>query len=493
MEGNLRVDPLPRVERYADASEGPWHRSARARLFILVFGLVFVVGLIYTLLQPAVYRSSATVLMSAPSAIDAAVSEADIQSVAIQRKILLGTEITERLATELNQQEAIALGAAELRNLLQVDPVPDTNLVEMYAQGSDDELLPLLVTNWIDVYLAIRAEDIEQRKQQTLQIVQDELDGLAIKLEVARAALDRYRQEHEIISMERQENEVLSRLDGLNKALNNAVEEETKTGAYLDTLRQAIARGAQVVPQSERVGVEELDKELRELQAQMLEVSKRYTPEYIEKQPQLRAIPVRIEELKTALAAALSQGREAELSNALRAHAAAQQTVADLERKLDEHKASVSEFNTIYATHQALVEDLAGLEQLNRDTQARQVQVEVRQVEKYPQVSVIERPGRESERIGPDYLLLLGGPPGAALGLGIFSVWLMGFLSPKVAQPAYVTLSGVHMYPQDGAQLAYNPAQADPRLSREELARLEGRAAADEGADTGPGVGDKPQ
>ena len=31
------------------------------------------------------------------------------------------------------------------------------------------------------------------------------------------------------------------RLDGLNKALNNAIEEEAKTRAYLDTLREAIA------------------------------------------------------------------------------------------------------------------------------------------------------------------------------------------------------------------------------------------------------------
>ena len=144
-----------------------------------------------------------------------------------------------------------------------------------------------------------------------------------------------------------------------------------------------------------------------------------------------------------------------------------------MQRKLDQHKQDVAEFNTIYATHQALAEDLAGLEQLNRDTQARLVQVEVRQVEKYPQVSVIDRPAPESERIGPDYLLLLGGTLGAALGLGIFSVWLYGFLSPKRDQPAYVTLSGVHLYPQEvSGQLGYS-TQPDPRLSQDSTPRLE--------------------
>ncbi len=338
MDTNPRVEPLPRFERYRDNPEEPWHRSPRARLFGLVAGLTLVVGVIWTLLQPVVYRSSATVLMSAPSAIDAEVAAADIQSVAIQRKILLGEDITRRLAAELDATGAAGLDATELRHLLRVDPVPDTNLVEMSAQGADGELLPRLVDTWIDVYLAVRAEDIEQRKAQTMQVVQDELDGLAVKLEQARAALDDYREEHEIISVERQENEVLARLDGLNKALNNAIEEEAKTRAYLDTLREAITRGAQVVPQGDRRDVEAMDTELRELQVQMLEMSKRYTPEYIEKQPQLRAIPERIEELKAKLAQALSQGRAAELANATQAHAAAQQTVADLQRKLDEHK-----------------------------------------------------------------------------------------------------------------------------------------------------------
>jgi polysaccharide biosynthesis transport protein len=474
MNEHPQVEPLSRFGSYPGERAGePWHQSGRARLFGLVFCVTLVIGVVWTLLQPVVYRSSATVLMSAPTAIDAEVTEADIQSVAIQRKILLGEEITGRLAAELAESGGADLDADEIHSLLQVDPVPQTNLVEMSAQGADSELLPKLVKRWIDVYLAIRANEIEQRKEQTMLIVQDELDGLADKVEQARIALDQYREEHEIISVERQENEVLARLDGLNSALNNAIEEEVKTRAYLDALQTSISKGQPVVPQTERRGVEAMDRELRELRAQMVEMSKLYTPDYIDKQPQLRAIPERIEELEAKLAQALSQGRNAELSRARQAHAAAQQTVSDLQRKLDDHKQRVSRFNTIYATHQALVEDLASLEELNRDTQARMVQVEVRQVEKYPQVSIIDRPGLNSRRIGPDYLLFLGGTLCAAIALGVFSVWLYGYLGPRSAQPAYVTLSGVHLYPQDvSGELAYT-TQPAPRLATNETPLLE--------------------
>jgi uncharacterized protein involved in exopolysaccharide biosynthesis len=448
------------------------------------------------------YRSSATVLMSAPRAIDAVISEADVQNVAIQRTILLGSGITRRLLLELQDRYGIEVGPVYLRDVLLVEAVPETNLVEMAAQGEEDELLPTVVETWIDVYLEVRAEDIAQIKNNTLQIVQDELDGLAIKLEEGRDALEQYREDNEILSVERQENQVMARLDGLNKALNTAIEEEVKAGANLETLRAAIRRGAKVVPKSDTRSVAALENELQTLRAQMIELNNRYTMEYINKQPKYRTIPQRIEELEVELAGAYSQGRDVELAAAGQAHAAARQTVRDLQQKLDDHKAGVAKFNRIYATHQALAEDLARLEELNREAQARLVQVEVRQVEKYPQVSIIERPGSSAERIGPDYLVLIGGTLVVALGLGVFSVWLYGYLGHRKQQPAYITLSGVHLYPQEvSGELSYT-SQPDPRLARSETRLLQdeehggsGKDAADESpgsnADPGEEPGDK--
>ena len=459
-----RVEALPRFEPYRrGAQEVPWHRSAKGRLFTATFGGVFLIGILWTLLQPTVYRSSATVLMSAPTAIDAVVSEANIQNVAIQRTILLGEEITARVLGGLSGAHEDRLDASYLREVLRVEPVPYTNLIEMIAQGADEELLPTLVDTWIDIYVEVRADDIGQRRDHTVQQVQDELAGLALKIEQARDALELYREQNNIISAKREENEVLARLDGLNKALNSAIEEEVKAKVYLDSLRESINKGQAVIPKSEMRSLMSLENELQQLRVEMVEMTKRYTMEYIEKQPAMRAIPQRIAVLEREIASQLSQGQALELATAQQADYAARRAVVELQKKLDEHKQAVSRFNRIYATHEALVEDLAGLEELNRDTQSRLVQVEVRQVEKYPQVSVIERP-RISERIGPDYLLLLGSTLAAALGCGILSVWLYDFLGEDKIQPAYVTLSGVHLYPQEvSGELAYT-SQPDPRL-----------------------------
>ncbi len=458
-----RLETMPRRENFGGVDPGePWHRSGRARLFAWVFGLTLIVGLAWTGLQPVVYSSGATVLMTAPRAIDAEISDADIQNVAIQRTILLGNEIIARLV-ETSDQQGTNVSAVDLRNMLSVQPVPETNLVELSARGEEEERLPILVNDWISVYMELRAEDIALNKDRTSNAVRGEIDALAEKLEQARDALEQYRQEHDILSVERPENVVMARLNGLNTSLNDAIEEEVKARANLDTMRAASQRGEHLVPRDQRRDVTALENELQSLRAQHVEMKKRYTMDYIDRQPQFRMVRERIAELELELADIYRQGEQAELASAEQTYAAAQQTVAELQRKLDEHKSSVAEFNRIYATHQALANDLARLEELHREAQARLVQMQVSSVEKYPQVAVIEQ-AREAVRVGPDYLLLVGGTLLAALGLGVFSVWLTGFLSARAPQPSYVTLSGVHLYPrEEGGQLVY-ASQADLRL-----------------------------
>jgi succinoglycan biosynthesis transport protein ExoP len=457
------------------------YASARRRVFLLTFITAALAGIVYTLLQPSQYESSATVLMSAPTAIDQQMLDADVQGVAIQRRILTGGEITGKLSRALSENYGIGLDPVELRAYLQVEPVLETNLLELAAVGTEATLLPPLVETWIDVYSETRSADIESRKSRTLAEVEGELGELAVRLEQTRERLDAFRAENEIISMERQENEVLARLDGLNKALNNAIEQEVNSKAYLDTLRASLKEGGQVVPDSQRSDVSAMAERLAELRAQLAELRARYTDEYITKDARLREIPEQISELESTLSLAYEDGSRTELANAERAYRAARESVADLEARLSEHKQAVADFNTIYATHEALVADLARLEELNRETQARLVQIEVRQVEKYPQVSVVEWPQATAQRIGPPYLKLLGATAVFSLLLSIFAVWLYTYLHPKPEQPAVITLSGLHMYPQGEAQALEVAEKLQGIGSADDPRRLASRSDSDDG------------
>ena len=75
-----------------------------------------------------------------------------------------------------------------------------------------------------------------RQKDSTLRQVDGEMTALESRLQQARDALDAYREKHDIVSAKREENAVLAQLEGLNRALNDAVAEEVRTGAYLETL-----------------------------------------------------------------------------------------------------------------------------------------------------------------------------------------------------------------------------------------------------------------
>jgi succinoglycan biosynthesis transport protein ExoP len=453
----------------ADDFQEEHRQRVRRRVFSLAFVATLVIGLVYTLLQPRLYQSSATVLMSAPTAIDEQMLDADVQGVAIQRRVLLSSEITTRLAARLRREHGFDLDSGDLRDLLSVAAVPETNLLELRVTSSTRDLPPVLAEAWIAEYAQTRAGEIETRKARTLREVEDELASLALRLSDARAALAAYRAEHEIISPEREQNAVLSRLDGLNEALNEAAQEEVRSRAYLDALRRSLAAGEPALPESERAEVAAMGTQLAELRADLAEARARYTDEYIRKDPRLRDISQQIEELESAIGHAYGEGSEAELANAERAWETARASVAELERRLEAHKQDVLAFNTVYAEHEALVEDLAALEELNRLSQARLAQVSATPTERYPQLAVIDEPAAQAVRVGPDYLLLLGASIGAAFAAGIFAAWLYGYLNPRRQQPGYVTLSGVHMYPTDPAQLGASDTQRLERLGDGQL------------------------
>jgi uncharacterized protein involved in exopolysaccharide biosynthesis len=437
-----------------------------------VAGTVLLTGLTWVALQPAQYRVSASVLMSAPVALDAEAAQADIQAVAIQRRILLGERVIAGTLDRFNAGSGQSLGRPELAGMLDVTPLPDTNLVEMSAQGPQAEHLPLLVNDWIDVYLELRAEEVSASKALTEQRVDGEMRGLDRKLAEARSALASYREQHSIVSAERQENEILSRLEGLNTSLNTAREEEVKARAHLQTLEEAIRNGERVVPGDEQRALERLETELQTLRGEMSALERRYTDQYIDRQPQYRAIRERIAALAQEVAAAYADGQATEIADARQAYAAARQTVRELDQQLSEQQRVASEFSGVFATYRSLVADLERLEEMYREWQARIVQVELRDVEKYPPVDVVDRPPAEAERIGPDYVLLIGGVLLAALAAGIGAVWLYAFLAPKRETPAYVTLSGVHLYPgETGGGITYQGSQ-QPRLPPEQRERL---------------------
>jgi len=192
-----------------------------------------------------------------------------------------------------------AMALLVLAGCASTPPVPETNLVEISAEGANPKFLPLLINTWIDVYLDARAEEVKQLAGSTQLIVEDEVEGLGEKVAAARIELEKFRKNNDISSTGREENEALARLKGLTESLNKANEDEIKARSHLNAVKTSISRGKAVVPEDEKASLTDLEKRLQDMRDKLAELDKKFTRDYLDLQPDLKSIPEQIKTLET--------------------------------------------------------------------------------------------------------------------------------------------------------------------------------------------------
>ncbi|MFK5949837.1 MAG: integrase, partial [Methylococcales bacterium] len=411
--------------------------NLRGKVFILTFLVSIIVGISINYSRPAVYQSSATLLTSAATDVDQASRDVDFQQVSIQKQKLLGAELLTRTLLKLKSQDngldLTDLTLADIRNMLKVEPIKETNLLNMTANGSPPELLAMVVNTWIDVYLEARAANVKNAASNTEERINGELIELTNKIDQAREQIDVFRKKHDISSILREENELPATLIGLTKAFNDANEQLLKSKAKLDAVNQAIASGQEVVPDYDQTNLTNLEKEYRKLTAQMAEFDKHFTRDYLQYKGSMKYIPGRIKELEQIIKKTRKKGKGIVRTVASQDYYAAKQVVKKLRTQLDEHKVKAANFATLFSKHKKLMDDLESMELMAREKQDRLVKIQSTQYEKYPQVDVVERASINLQAISPDYKVGLYIVFISSLILAFFAVWLREFLVQQTA------------------------------------------------------------
>jgi succinoglycan biosynthesis transport protein ExoP len=495
--------PVNELPPPAGTGESPTASHRRPLLFAAVFLLSLAVSFAYVWLRKPVYQAAASLLTVAPAAIDRGAAQADPEHVAVQRQTLLGTPVLEETQRRLQGEggaEHVAIqrdtllgvplleetrrrlsdegegaGAAvptvdDLHGMLSVEPVPETNLVELRARGSEASLLAPVVNAWIDAYQALREQAVRESKDNTSAALEDEFLQLGQKVEAKRRELDEFRLAHDILTKEGSDNQAMARLKGLNEALNKASEEEVLAAAKVDAIRDAIARGEPVVPPEEQQGLENLEKRAQDLREQVKDLRKRYTPQYVALQPQLKLIPEQLVQTEDSIRKMLEDGKHASLSQAEQARNSARQSVQQIRRQIGEHKRDAAEFTARFAEHNALAADLERLETLYRETQARLVQIEAKPTEKYPQLQVVERAYTPKQPLWPDYWRDSGIALGGSLGAALLVLMIHDYLMRRERAPAGFKLPDIQVFSVSESLMLRHRQDAAPALGRQDPA-----------------------
>ena len=196
---------------YPDAETANALRNRRRlRIFLLVLAASLLVSLSWTFLRPAVYQSSATLLVTPPVINDRAGDIANSQHVELQRQVLLGNELRQAILDTLAKDEgraaAASITAPELEEMIDAVPVENTNLIRLIARGADRQRLPVVIEAWIDAYMASHQASTATESASEDADIQRQLDELKQKVEAKRAELEQFRKDNDILSTERNEN-----------------------------------------------------------------------------------------------------------------------------------------------------------------------------------------------------------------------------------------------------------------------------------------------
>ena len=419
----------PRIEVVTGAepprAELPRRRPmAWALWFLGAFVLVLAPATIWNFSRPPVYRATATVLTKVPAERNGiGGSEADVQNLAIQRQLLLGRQLlTDTLERAKAAGEDPPPTPDDLRPMLAVEAVPGTNLVELSAEGGRPLLLGELVTAWLDAYEALRQREIEARVGTDLTKLAQQGDALEAKIAAKRSALQGFRDQHDIVTLERDNNQALKRLSTLQESLADAEDAQIKAKAKLAAVEAALRGSDPVIAEAQAAELAQLQQQAAELRVQVEQLRKRYTEMFIQNDPNKRGVIEQLERVLARIETLRRQGAQAAFQAARREADTATDRLFRLQRELAEQKRIAARFSADFEAYQDLQADLTALDELQRQTQNDRVAVETKAIEDYPQIEVIEPAHPPRDPVGPDYLRDLGLSVAAAGGAGVLTL-----------------------------------------------------------------------
>src|SRR5215469_3026769 len=436
-------------------------RSSRRRAvaFFVAFLPAAAAGLIYVYSQPPEYRAVARLQISPAAGVAQATEAKDAPAVVTDAKSFL-TEVQVLTSRPLLQDVVDRLkGSADLPDLgpdpvaaaqtmLHGQPIGGTQVVELSATGPHQRLVWRLVNTIAEAYQQHVAEAYRAAAASTYDEVADELKALQEKITAKREAVNAFRKQYDIVSMEHKENDVLADIEGLSQSYTLANERLEKAKGRLDALRA----GKAVVRAKDDPTLADLQQRVTVLREQWHEMQGRFTPAYLALDADAKALQARLANLEQQLQAQIAASQRTAAAEAQEEFASAQAAADRLRRDVVDNQKLAQEFATHLNDYKAMREDLDHLEGMHRAALDQLAKLQASEAERAPRAELVEAAVETREPWRPNYRLEAALALGGAVAFGLFAAWFVDFLAGPTAPPA-----------PDFVQYAWAPALPEPR------------------------------
>ena len=228
-------------------------------------------------------------------------------------------------------QEPIPLStqlAVGYQSMLEVRPIAGTSLVVIKITTPDAALSARLANAHASSYVRYGNDLRSQTNSDAGEFLQQKLTELKERVEQSEAALNSYRKEKGIISVDDKSNVIIERLLDLNKGLTAA---EGERIAWEAQVRAARGRNPEEVPSVRNSSaITSLKAELAKLEGEHASLAKEFKPGY----PPLDAVKLRLDENRRRLSGEIDR----EIKSIEAGYAAASNKETNMRAAMDEQK-----------------------------------------------------------------------------------------------------------------------------------------------------------
>lgn len=461
------LNPAPTGESEAElAARG---NRRRLRVFLATFLTVLIIGMVFTYSRPAEYRAQARVAIKTAAAVTSlpgatpgsatvttSTNGASAGSLQTEASILLSRPLIEATLAKLSQQgiDLPEFGIdriSAIQAALTAEPVADTHLIKLTLSGPRHEHLSAILTALIEAYSRRTFESYAASASSESASLRQELEHLEQRLDEKKNALENFRQSADIVSGERDENQILARVKGLSVSLNLANEKIAEAEGRVRSLRESLAAGKGTVRVKDNPTLAALEARASQLRESLREQERLYTPQYMAMDPNVRGMQSRLADLDRQIAEQRgSSGRVAlaEAENELAAH---QQQRQRLQQQIAEERSAVHAFSRTFSTFKTMQDELAQLEASRRGLSERLLRTETSETSRMPGIQVVEPANASTEPWRPDYSRDAGISFALALVAGLLAMALIelfnrppqGANNPGLVPQPWITLQGL--------------------------------------------------
>ena len=459
----------------------PLNRSKR-RVIAFVSALLFALasGLIYVYARPPEYRATARLKIT-PAAMVSEASDAtsapsvgtDAASFLSEVQILTSRPLLETAFERLREKSPTPdLGAdpvSEMQRIVRAEPVPGTQIVELTAESRRQALVAPLINTVIDVYREQIAAAYRSSAVTSYSDVKDEIGKLDQEIRAKRQAVDAFRTQYDIVSIEHKENDVLAQIAGLSQSYTEAKNRLAKAQAHLQALQHSIESGKVVARPKDDPVLADIEQRASVLREQWQELQRRFTPAYLEFDPGAKSLQARLDALESQLKTQRAASARAALADAQEEVAAARTATEQLRQDVAENQKQAQEFATHLNQYKALQQDLDHLEGMHRAALDRLAKLQVSEKQRAPRVDVLQTASPSLTHYWPDYnrdaLIAVAG----SVLFGLFAAWFTDFFFGPHNFPAVPTITLQHSWApmlQDREGVTPAAMLGSPEISR---------------------------